>query len=356
MSKILCALLVLRVATGHSIITKSMLYGVGESSLEPVQLATKPPEAVTERLSRIRQTPKELLRSLGYIGSEDHFEGRQMLERNSDIQDLPGEPTEDDEPVTERLSRIRQTPKELLRSLGYIKNEEDFEGRNTSEDYLVTQDPSGESTDDDYYYTDATPTPYTTSMPEQPTKVVQIARREQTAVTESSKNRTKLYPVGRLWERTMPPRPMPGFMAILDAMFSCMWSGLGFECFSLKVVPMFRAMMGFPPVNPFGHPYYVLPRTSDVAESKKDEDDEQGRRRRRRFWGLKIVKGAMIGLAAVKTLVLPALSVLSIMSGKAIIFSLAAVILTVAAGWSTAKSADRRVYNTQPSDTPYYMM
>uniref|UniRef100_A0A0K8S8I9 Uncharacterized protein n=1 Tax=Lygus hesperus TaxID=30085 RepID=A0A0K8S8I9_LYGHE len=275
MSRILCALLVLRVATGHSIITKSMLYGVGEPTLEPVQLATKPPEPITERLSKIRQTPKELLRTLGYIGSEEHFEGRQMPERDSDVQDISGESTEDDEPVTERLSRIRQTPKELLRSLGYIRNEDDFEGRKTSEDDLDEQDQSGESTEDDYYYTDSTPTPYTTSMPESTSKVLQIVRREEAKVTDSSKNRTKLYPVGRLWERTMPPRPMPGIMAILDAMFSCMWSGLGFECFSLKVVPMFRAMMGFPPVNPFGHPYYVLPRTSDVAESKEDEDDEQ---------------------------------------------------------------------------------
>lgn len=64
-----------------------------------------------------------------------------------------------------------------------------------------------------------------------------------------------------------------GMMALLDAAFSCLWSGLGFECFSLKVVPMFRAMMGFPPVHPFGHPYYVLPRTTDADIKKSQEED-----------------------------------------------------------------------------------
>lgn len=77
---------------------------------------------------------------------------------------------------------------------------------------------------------------------------------------------------------------MPGIMAILDAAFSCIWSGLGFECFSLKVVPMFRAMMGIPPIFPFpptpyqsantydDNSYYVLPRNTDVAQDVANGD------------------------------------------------------------------------------------
>ncbi|XP_024081591.1 uncharacterized protein LOC112126537 [Cimex lectularius] len=154
---------------------------------------------------------------------------------------------------------------------------------------------------------------------------------------ESNRNRTKLYPVGRLWERTRND-----IWSIISEAFSCIWSGVGLDCFTYKVVPMFKSLMGY---QSFDQPLYILPR----------EGEFEGRGRNgRRNSGLKLAKLTLIGLLGLKTLILPVLLGLVLISGKTLFVSLLSGILTAAAAWTTSKSADRRVQTDTPSQN-YYM-
>ncbi|KAK9501636.1 hypothetical protein O3M35_012327 [Rhynocoris fuscipes] len=161
--------------------------------------------------------------------------------------------------------------------------------------------------------------------------------------TEQSTGRTRLYPVGRLWEKARAD-----IWTVLSAAVNCIWSGLSIDCFKFRVMPMVKSLMGY---------HYSEYEPLMIAS----REDEEGRRRRpHHLLGLlKVMKGALAGAIGFKTLLLPVLAALAIVAGKSIMLSFASVLISAAAAWSGIKyAADRRIQAAIPDSThpQYYMM
>ncbi|XP_073969220.1 uncharacterized protein [Rhodnius prolixus] len=159
--------------------------------------------------------------------------------------------------------------------------------------------------------------------------------------------RTRLYPVENLWEKTSPD-----FWTVLSTAVGCLWNGLGMDCFTYRVVPMVKSMMGYSHYTEF-HPFY------SAASREDDTQVVEGRRRKHHLLGLfKLMKGALAGAIGLKTLLLPVLAGLALVAGKSLFISLASIILSAIAAWTGVKyGADRRVQaGPIDSHSQYYMM